>query len=350
MIASGSLRTTDVLDDFELPTALEATTPPEVRGVARDEVRLMVTVGERLAHRRFADLVHEVAPGDLLVVNDSATLAAAVDLDDSRVVHFSSDLPGGLRVVEIRRAAADGSGPDLEMRPGTIALPDGTSLELLAPFPLHSSTRRLWVAHLDGDFDHLLRRHGRPITYSHLSGDIPLNAYQTVFATTPGSAEMPSAGRPFSHELVTKLVGRGVSLAPLTLHTGVSSLEGGEPPYPERYRVPQHTADMVNLTRDRGGRVVAVGTTVVRALESVTDDTGRTHGGSGWTDLVIGRETRLKAIDAMVTGWHEPRSTHLDLLVALAGRRAIARSYETALREGYLWHEFGDSQLLIAES
>jgi S-adenosylmethionine:tRNA ribosyltransferase-isomerase len=349
VIAPGSLRPADVLDDFELPTDLEATTPPEMRGIDRDEVRLMVTVGEELRHRQFTDLVDELSPGDLLVVNDSATNAAAIDLDDSRVIHFSSDLPGGLLVVEIRGPAADGSRPVPEMRPGSIELPDGACLELLAPFPVHSSTKRLWVAHLDGNHHLLLRRHGRPITYSQPSRDLPLEAYQTVFATTPGSAEMPSAGRPFSLGLVTRLVSRGVSVAPLTLHTGVSSLESGEPPYPERYRVPAHTADMVNLTHDSGGRVVAVGTTVVRSLQTVTDDTGRIHAGSGWTDLVIERETRIEGIDAMITGWHEPRSTHLDMLVAFAGRSAVARSYETALREGYLWHEFGDSHLLIGE-
>lgn len=350
MTVSGALRSTDVLDDFELPEALQATAPPELRGIRRDGVRLMVTAAEHLRHRSFADLGDELAPGDLLVVNDSATRAAAVDLEDSRMVHFSSDLPGGLRIVEIRRSGEVRSKPDLGLEPGAIGLPDGARLELLAPFPVNSPTRRLWVAHLDGDFHRLLRLHGRAITYSHPPGAYPLDAYQTVFATIPGSAEMPSAGRPFSPELVTTLVSKGVSFATLTLHTGVSSLETGEPPYPERYRVSRRTAEVVNHTRETGGRVVAVGTTVVRALETVTDSGGRAHSGSGWTDLVIGAETPISAVDAMITGWHEPNSTHLDILVALAGRAAVAHSYEIALRERYLWHEFGDSHLLVRAS
>lgn len=348
MIASGSLRTTDILDDFDLPADRETTGPPEMRGIARDGVRLMVTAGDRIEHRRFTDLVHELDPGDLLVVNDSQTLAAAVAIDDARVVHFSTDLPGGLRVVEMRRLGVDGSRPDLDLEPGTIALPDGSRLELLAPFPTDSTTRRLWVAHVDGGLglDALLAAYGRPITYTR-SRDLPLDAYQTVFATTPGSAEMPSAGRPFTHRLVTALVGKGVGVAPLTLHTGVSSLELGEPPYPERFRVPQITVDMVELTRKRGGRVIAVGTTVVRALETVAAGRRRIQAGSGWTELVIAPGTRVRVVDGMITGWHEPNSTHLDMLVAVAGRGAISRSYETALGAGYLWHEFGDSHLLL---
>lgn len=348
-MVTSSLRSADILDEFELPVGLEAPMPPELRGTPRDEVRLMVTVGDDLRHRRFTDLRYELAPGDLLVVNDSGTIPAAVELDPSRVVHFSSELPGGLRVVEVRRSTVDGSRPDLEMTPGKIDLPGGASLELLAPFPVDPSTRRLWVAHLDAGhgLESLLRDHGRPISYSHSLRQIPLEAYQTVFATTPGSAEMPSAGRPFSQRLVTALVSRGVMISKLTLHTGVSSLESGEAPYPERYSVPHYTADLVNLTRRRGGRVIAVGTTVVRALETVTEG-GHAQAGSGWTDLVIGPDTPIRAIDGMITGWHEPHSTHLEMLVAVAGRRPIARSYETALREGYLWHEFGDSQLLLS--
>ena len=350
MTSPGILRPTDWLDDFELPPDLEANRPPEMRGLRRDEVRLMVVDGRETRHRRFHDVLDELRPGDLLVVNDSATIPAAVDVGESRVVHFSTELPGGLRVVEIRRNTVDGSKPDLEMTPGTIELPGGANLELLAPFPVDAPTRRLWVAHLDDGHgvDSLLREHGRPITYTHSSTDVPLAAYQTVFATTPGSAEMPSAGRPFSHELVTALVSNGVGIVPLTLHTGVSSLEWGEPPYPERYWVPHYTAELVNVTRRRGARAIGVGTTVVRALETVVDVRGRAQAGSGWTDLVIGADTPIRAVDGMITGWHEPLSTHLDMLVALAGRQTIAESYEMALRLGYLWHEFGDSQLILA--
>ena len=349
MTLPAPLRQTDRLDDFVLPSELEASEPPELRGLARSEVRLMVYEDGVIRHRRFDAVTGELAPGDLLIVNNSMTLPAAVDLDDSTVVHFSTELPGGFRVVEVRSRTDAGSEPNLSMSSGSIRLPDGADLELLAPFPVDSATRRLWVAHVKGgvEVEDVLRRHGRPITYTHASRDLPLSFYQTIFATEPGSAEMPGAGRPFSHDLVTSLVTHGVAIAPLTLHTGVSSLETGEPPYPEWYLVPESTADLVNNSRQRGGRVIAVGTTVVRALETVTDSRGRTHGGSGWTDLVIEVDTPIRTIDGLVTGWHEPQSTHLDMLVAVAGRDAVATSYEEALRVGYLWHEFGDSHLIL---
>jgi S-adenosylmethionine:tRNA ribosyltransferase-isomerase len=190
---------------------------------------------------------------------------------------------------------------------------------------------------------------GRPIRYRHTDGPYPLDAYQTIFAMVPGSAEMPSAGRPFTDRLVTALTTQGVAVAPLTLHTGVSSLEAGEDPYPEWFEVPESTAALVNHTRANGGRVVAVGTTVVRALETTVDSRGRSHPGRTWTDLVIGSDHTLGVVDGLITGWHEPESTHLDLLEAVAGRRLLAESYRNALEHGYLWHEFGDSHLILPD-
>jgi S-adenosylmethionine:tRNA ribosyltransferase-isomerase len=180
--------------------------------------------------------------------------------------------------------------------------------------------------------------------------------YQTVFATEPGSAEMPSAGRPFTPELVTRLVSNGVQIAPLLLHTGVSSLEDHEPPYEEYFRVPPETADRVNAARRAGHRVVAVGTTVVRALETVTDPRGTTSPGEGWTGLVITPERPLRAVNGLITGLHEPRATHLAMVrqvLAAAGAAApsalLDRAYGEAQEAGYLWHEFGDSHLIIGE-
>jgi S-adenosylmethionine:tRNA ribosyltransferase-isomerase len=175
----------------------------------------------------------------------------------------------------------------------------------------------------------------------------PFSAYQTAFAREPGSAEMPSAGRPFTPELVTELVSSGVLLAPVTLHTGVSSPERHEPPYPEPYRVPAETALLVNAVRGWAGRVVAVGTTVVRALETVAQPDGRVTAGEGWTNLVVTPERGLRVVDGLISGWHEPQASHLDLLGAAAGPELLARSYEAALEHGYLWHEFGDSFLVL---
>jgi S-adenosylmethionine:tRNA ribosyltransferase-isomerase len=169
-----------------------------------------------------------------------------------------------------------------------------------------------------------------------------------VFASDPVSAEMPSAGRPFSTRLVTRLLTQGVLIAPITLHCGVSSLGVGELPLAERYRVPGVTAELVNETRAAGRRVIAVGTTVTRALETVASPNGTVHAGSGWTDLVLGPDRPARAVDGIVTGWHEPGASHLSLLEAVAGGEMVARAYDEALREGYLWHEFGDSCLLLA--
>jgi S-adenosylmethionine:tRNA ribosyltransferase-isomerase len=173
-----------------------------------------------------------------------------------------------------------------------------------------------------------------------------LSTYQNVFATVPGRAEMPSAGRPFTGAVLAALAARGVLVAPITLHTGVASAEASEPPYPEWFAVPAATARLVEHVRAGGGRVVAVGTTVVRALESAVHD-GHVRAGSGWTDLVIGPERGVHAVDGLLTGFHEPRASHLRMLAAVGGEPMLRLGYEAALRERYLWHEFGDVHLLL---
>lgn len=349
MTTAQSVRSLDVLDAFVLPPELEARGPAETRGVDRDGVRLMVTDDDGIRHHLFSELPAILRPGDLLVANDSKTVPASVVVEDV-VVNFSTALPGGLDVVELRRRSGFSSRSWEGPRPRSLSLPGGGALELLAPHPVASSTQRLWVAHsrLGMSRNDYLDRFGEPIRYPHVSAAHPLSAYQTVFASVRGSAEMPSAGRPFTDDLVTALVISGVAMAPVTLHTGVSSLESGEMPYPEWFEVPASTAALVEHTRRRGGRVIAVGTTVARALETTADETGVSHPGRGWTDLVLSPERPMRVIDGLITGWHEPASTHLGLLEAVAGRSSLAESYIAALARGYLWHEFGDSHLLFA--
>jgi len=347
--APAILHHTDFLDGFVVPRELEATKPPESRGLRRDEVRLMVSDGGAIRHRKFHELESELRSGDLVVVNTSATLPASVVVDRELVVHISSELPGGLHIVEIRSISGAASLPYEEPAPGKVQLPGGGVVELLSPYPVRSESRRLWAAAIDLDcpLSQYLSTWGRPIRYRHIDGPYPLASYQTVFARVPGSAEMPSAGRPFSERLVTSLVAAGVSVVPITLHTGVSSLESGEPPYPEWFEVPEPTAAMVNHTRARGGRVIAVGTTVVRALETTADSAGMAHPARSWTDHVIGPEDHMRLVDGLITGWHEPASTHLELLQAVSGRAHLAEAYQGALEAGYLWHEFGDSLLIL---
>lgn len=349
MTAEAVVRSLDVLDSFTIPPDLEASRPPESRGMARDEVRLMVSGPDGIRHRRFHELTSELSPGDLVVVNTSATLPASVIADQDLVIHFSTELNGGRWVVEPRRLSGATSLPYEDPQPGRVALPGGGSIQLLAPYPMESPKRRLWLADLDlgRPVPEYLTTWGRPIRYRHTDGPYPIEAYQTVFAVNPGSAEMPSAGRPFSERLITSLVARGIAVAPLILHTGVSSLESGEPPYPEWFEIPESTAALVNHAKKRGGRVIAVGTTVVRALETSADSNSVSHPARTWTDLVIAVDHRMRVVDGLITGWHEPASTHLALLESMAGRSLLGESYQRALECGYLWHEFGDSHLIL---
>ncbi len=338
---------------FELPSTLEAREPPEVRGVARDGVRLLVAnrADGRISHSSFRRLPDLLAPGDLLVVNVSATLPAAVPAtrqDGSPVrVHFATRAPrleDSWRVVEIR--SADGSRPARGHTGEQLDLDGGASLQLVAPY---ASGARLMLARFRGaaSVQGYLARHGMPIRYAYVSHGWPLSAYQNVYAMTPGSAEMPSAGRPFTAELITRLIARGVLIAPITLHTGVSSPERHEPPFPEQFSVPEPTARLVETVKGWGGRVIAVGTTAVRALETAAGADQTVRPGGGWTSLVVTPERGLRVVDGLITGWHEPEASHLQLLEAIAGRELLERSYEAALQRGYLWHEFGDSHLIL---
>jgi S-adenosylmethionine:tRNA ribosyltransferase-isomerase len=337
---------------FELPPRLEAHEPPEARGLPRDGVRLLVASRSTglIVHSRFDELPAFLAPGDLLVVNTSATLSAALparrrdgqDLE-LRLSTPSPDAAPSLWVVELRRGETSFGGA---IAGEELELPAGGRARLLARY---AGSGRLWLARLElpAPLGRYLERHGHPIRYRYVDRAWPLEAYQTAFALEPGSAEMPSAGRPLTGELVARLAASGVLIAPVTLHTGVSSPERHEPPYPERYRVPEQTARLVGAVRAWGGCVIAVGTTVVRALETVAQPDGSVEAGAGWTNLVVTPERGLRAVDGLLTGWHEPEASHLQLLRAAAGDELLEHSYRAALRHGYLWHEFGDSHLIL---
>jgi S-adenosylmethionine:tRNA ribosyltransferase-isomerase len=336
--------------DFVLPPEREAHEPPEARGVARDDVRLMVsrTAAGEVSHHRFTDLPRLLLPGDLLVGNTSATIPAAVPVTGGStapdVVHFSTPLPDGQWLVELRASDGPTTRPYQDGQPGQeLGLPAGAVLTLGSRF-----TWRLWRARLSTAVLPYLLRHGVPIRYSYVQRPWPIEWYQTVFGTRPGSAEMPSASRPFTPEVVAALVARGITFAPVTLHTGVSSLEGGEDPYPEPYDVTPATARLVNLTRRHGGRVIAVGTTVVRALETAArGGSGLVAASAGWTDHVVTPQGGVRVVDGLLTGLHEPRSTHLWMLGAFAPADLLSSCYAAAIERGYLWHEFGDLHLLL---
>jgi S-adenosylmethionine:tRNA ribosyltransferase-isomerase len=363
--------------EFEIPPELEAHDPPEERGGSRDGVRLMVAYRHdlRLVHARFRDLAGFLDPGDLLVINTSGTLPASIParrVDGTPLeLHLSTPLPSGdgpvdlsrppgpeptMWVVELRRPSGADSLQFREATPGEVlALPDG-SAEILDSYPPdcgpledRSTGSRLWTAalRLGSALGPYLERHGHPIRYGYVTREWPVSYYQTVYARQAGSAEMPSAGRAFTPEMITELISRGIDVAPVTLHAGVSSLEEHEPPGAEFYRVPEETARRVALARRAGGRIVAVGTTVVRALETVAGESGVVQAGRGWTNVVVSPDRGVRAVDGLLTGWHEPRASHLLMLEAVGGRELLEVSYHAALGHGYLWHEFGDLHLLL---
>ncbi|NBM20099.1 S-adenosylmethionine:tRNA ribosyltransferase-isomerase [Streptomyces sp. GC420] len=358
------------LESLSVPPELLARVPAELRGSGRDDVRLMVSHGcggTGVAHHAFRELPALLRAGDVLVVNTSRTLPAAVNgrLGGARVVvHFSTRGEDGRWAVELR--VPDGGGSTLPCPGGpagaVVRLPG--DVRLVFEGPLAPGADRLWWARpaagegfdVPGgcqgvDVGGLLRRYGRPIRYGYTERDQPLSAYQTVFAVESpdgaGSAEMPSAGRPFTAELVAELVRRGVQFAPVTLHTGVASAEAHEPPYPERFAVPASTAWLVNAARAGGGRVLAVGTTAVRALESAADGAGVVGKAAGWTDLVVTPARGVRVVDGLLTGLHEPEASHLLMLEAVTGRAALGAAYAEALERRYLWHEFGDVHLIL---
>ena len=349
--------------NFVLPDELAAHEPPEARGLSRDEVKLMVSrasddVIVNTGFFRFPDFL---ARGDVLVVNTSATINAAFPaIRQTRVgtkcrvtLHLSTPMAEGKWVVELRRNSRKGSAPLLDAERGeTLELPGGAVGQLIEPFIVDSfsnSKVRLWIAGLSlpTDVQGYSQQFGSPIRYSYVPRQWSLSYYQTVFSKEPGSAEMPSAARAFTNKIVSEIERKGVTVAPILLHTGVSSLESNEAPYPEFYRVSAATARAVNEARRDGGRVIAVGTTAVRALETAASCDGTVRAAEGWTDLVVTPERGVWAVDALLTGLHAPQASHLMMLEAFASSDHLSLAYQNALDEGYLWHEFGDLHLIM---
>ena len=348
--------------DFSLPSELEASAPPEARGLRRDQVRLMVSSysTDQVTHTRFHNFHNFLNEGDVLVINTSRTRNSALlaTRADGTILelHLSIHLDDDLWTVEVRSMDEVGKTKHFEdVHPGeTFRLPGAATAILQEPYvsDCNENTKQsetLWLAKVKfpQDVDEYLSRYGFPIRYNYVKERWPLSFYQTVYATETGSAEMPSAGRPFTRRILKRLEANGIKIAPLILHTGVSNLETHEPPYKEYYRVSFQTAQMVNEARATGKRIVAVGTTAIRALESVTNGDGKTHAGEGWTCLVVTPQRGLKVVNALLTGMHEPEASHLAMLEALAGVSHIQVAYAEALRKGYLWHEFGDLHLIL---
>jgi S-adenosylmethionine:tRNA ribosyltransferase-isomerase len=338
---------------FVLPKELEAREPAEHRGLRRDHVRLMVVsrAGGPPAHDRFDRLGDYLSPGDLLVVNNSRTLPAllhAVDQDgepvEVRLAHRRAENLWDVLLLR-GRTHVGRAGMRLDLGDGLLALVLGRRPDL--PYLWRVEFNRCCAELLD-----LIYRLGEPVRYTYVDGALPLDLYQTVYATEPGSVEMPSAGRPLTWELLIGLKRRGVGLAAISLHTGLSStrddaVDALHPNFDEEFVVPAETARLVDTARAAGGRVVAVGTTVVRALETAVGPDGAVRATDGWTNLRITRGHELRAVDGLLTGLHEPQASHLDLLSAFLDPAALEAAYREAVEQGYLWHEFGDLNLIL---
>ncbi len=343
--------------DFVLPPELEATMPAEERGLTRDGVKLMVSypVENWVIHTYFNHIANYLMAGDVVVINTSGTLNAAFAAKraDGKafVVHLSTHLASGEWLIEVRQPDGSATKPFADAKSGEVyRLSGGGNALLIEPFGVPQNGRvRLWRAELrlPLTLDNYLKHYGNPIRYKYVPKAWDSRYYQTVYVTEMGSAEMPSAGRSFTPEIITQLVAKGVLVVPLLLHTGVSSIEEHEPPYAEYYRLPAVTARTINTAHENGGRVIAIGTTVVRALETVTDDMGIVHAGEGWTETIITPERGVRAVEGLLSGLHEPRATHLAMLEALAPRDHLTVAYSEALEQHYLWHEFGDLHLIL---
>jgi S-adenosylmethionine:tRNA ribosyltransferase-isomerase len=207
----------------------------------------------------------------------------------------------------------------------------------------------VWRLELEGaDGLEILLAHGRPVRYSYAGEAIAAEHDQTVYATHPGSAETPSAGRVLSWELLLELRAAGIEVADVVLHTGLSStqddaVDATHPILEEWFSVAPRAAAAINRAR----RVIAVGTTVVRALETAAGGSPRVRPAQGWTDLTITPAHRMRAVDALLTGLHEPGASHLDIVAAAVPVALLERAHAEMLERDYLWHEFGDSLLVL---
>ncbi len=338
---------------FPRPQALQATAPAEERGLNRDEVRLMVSTPSGHRHGHFLDLPEMLLPGDLLVINESATIPASLPARSSagaHVISLSTEYGDGVWLVEPRWSTAL-PGP-LPLRSGEVIEVAGVACRLIAPFP---GLPRLWYIHADGDLKAAMACVGKPIRYGYVNEAYPLADYETIFARVPGSAEMPSAAYPFTQRVVDGLEARGVEIARLLLHTGVSSLEVDvdeveeHPLYAEPFAISDATAHAVNAAIAANRRIIAVGTTAVRALES-TWDGRQVRAAQGFTHVYITPKRGVHVVDGLITGLHDPITSHLAMLYAIAGQALVRSAYAEAVERGYLWHEFGDSHLILSAS
>ncbi len=342
---------------FELPDSLAAPEPPEVRGLSRDEVRLMRVDRQTgaISHDTFRHLPDHLRAGDCLVLNASRTLPASLEATAGQLgARLLVRLARRLDARTFSALLLDAGDNPWETDAGGLVLDMGGGLTARVEGRDQSNPRlwRLQFASEGADLMEAVTRLGSPVRYWYAGSQWDIDYYQTVYAREPGSMEMPSAGRAFTWRLLQELRRRRVELAFIVLHAGLSSYMDPEVDAQhlvseEPYSISPEAAAAVNAAKRAGGRVVAVGTTVVRALESAVDDAGQVAAKDGSTQLHIGSNHTLRVVDGLLTGFHEPASSHLEMLSAFLPEEWLKASYDAALAERYLWHEFGDLNLIL---
>ena len=344
--------------NFTLPDELRAKKPPELRGINHDHVRLFVIDrNNRMTyHSAFNHLSDFLRRGDLLIFNSSRTLPASLKTINYKAqqnleVRLAEHLPDDCWLVLFLYQNKNHFHSNL--KPGLrIEFASGLSATIIER-NIHNP--RLWKIKFSANGPELINifyQIGKPIHYGYISAPLPLEYFLTVFAKDPVSSEMPSAGRAFTWKMLFDLKNKGIDTAFLTLHTGLSSYMNGDPNAgqlvaEEEYFISESTADKIETNKARNGRIVAVGTSVVRVLESCAIQTGKVLPGHAYTSPRMTEGHKLKIADGLITGFHEPEASHLDLLSAFLSPSLIKKSYEEAIEKNYLWHEFGDLCLII---
>ncbi|WP_138295694.1 MULTISPECIES: tRNA preQ1(34) S-adenosylmethionine ribosyltransferase-isomerase QueA [unclassified Clostridium] len=334
---------------YDLPQELIAQKPME----PRDASRLMVVhrAQDRIEHRHFYDILEYLSPGDVLVVNHTRVIPA-------RLYGRKVGTGGKIEFLLLKRLSRDEW--EVILKPGKKA-PVGARFEfgngeLLAEIIGHADEGgRIVRFSYEGVFEEVLERLGQmplpPYIHERLEDR---DRYQTVYAKYDGSAAAPTAGLHFTPELLDKVKQKGIEIVPILLHVGLGTFRPVKEEkvedhhmHSEYYEVSPEAADQINAAHARGNKIFAVGTTSVRTLESVADDAGVVHAGSGWTEIFIMPGYKFKAVDALITNFHLPESTLLMLVSAFASREQILNAYEIAVQEGYQFFSFGSAQLLL---
>ncbi|WP_064092026.1 S-adenosylmethionine:tRNA ribosyltransferase-isomerase [Rossellomorea aquimaris] len=332
---------------FDVPSSLNASAPVETQGKSRDDVKLMVlkrSTGES-EHTEFKQLSDFLNKGDVLVLNNSRTIPASL-----------TGTQGNRKVtIRLSRKVTENSWDalligDIYKALEPIEFSGGVKAKIIGKGSEQPLVRLEFNVNGTGFYDFLYRE-GEPIRYEYIKTPWPLNCYQTVYGSVPGSVEMASAGRAFTWKLMHTLKEKGIKMVFLQLHTGLSYYGDDRWPtpknHPEEYHVPKEAVQEIIQAKKNGKRVIAIGTTVVRALETVSAQYGELRPTRGVTNLYISKETPLKIVDGLVTGLHEPEASHLDLLSAFIAEEKLFHAYQGALLKNYKWHEFGDMNLIV---